>query len=127
MKLKGDWAALSVYDVDDVVRWENGDIFVLQNPCAAGITPIDTMYWGKILDPIASVISMQIDMLNSMNEMAGSMDTIAASIPTNIDDEGIVLKGADDAEYLITVDDSGETPELDVTLIVPEEAEGGET
>lgn len=117
MKLKGDWTALGSYDVDDVVRWENGDIFVLQEPCAAGITPVDTMYWGKILDPIASVISMQIDMLNSMNEMA-------ASIPTNIDESGISLKGTDDAEYLITIDDSGETPELEVTLI---EAEGGET
>lgn len=123
MKLKGDWNGSATYDADDVVRWENGDIFTLIKPCPAGITPVDTMYWGKVLDPIASVISMMIDLQNSLQN---SIAAIAQTIPTNIDDEGIVLKGTEDAEYLITVDDSGETPELDVTLI-EEEAEGGES
>lgn len=117
MKLKGDFSAETSYSVGDVVRWENGDIFKLLKPCDAGTVPVNTLYWGKILDPIASVISMVIDLMNSVSD-------IAATVPTNIDDEGIVLKGTGDAEYLISVDDSGDTPELDVTLI---EEEGGET
>lgn len=121
MKLKGDWSALVTYDVGDVVRFENGEILHLQRPCQAGTPPINTLYWGKIIGPISSVISMMIDLMNDTNT---ALTTVAASIPTNIDDEGIVLNGAEDAEYLITVDDSGETPELDVTLI---EAEDGET
>ena len=121
MKLKGDFSAETSYSVGDVVRWENGDIFQLLKPCDAGTAPVNTLYWGKILEPIAGVISMMVDMTN---DTATSLSTIAGSIPTNIDDEGIVLKGTEDAEYLITVDDSGETPELDVTLI---EEEGGES
>lgn len=117
MKLKGDFSAETSYSVGDVVRWTNGDIFKLLKPCDAGTAPVNTLYWGKILDPIASVISMVIDLMNSVSD-------IAATVPTNIDDEGIVLKGTGDAEYLISVDDSGDTPELDVTLI---EEEGGET
>ena len=116
MKLKGDFSAGTSYSVGDVVRWENGDIFQLLKPCDAGTTPVNTLYWGKILGPIAEVIYMVIDYVAEF----------AAKIPTNIDDEGIVLKGTEDAEYLITVDDSGDTPELDVALIESEEAEGGE-
>ena len=119
-KLKGDWNGTATYDADDVVRWTNGEIYTLLKPCDAGTAPTDTLYWGKILDAgLAGVISMVIDLMNSVTE-------IAATIPTNIGDESIVLKGTEDAEYLITVDDSGETPELDVTLI-EEEAEGGES
>lgn len=114
MTLKGDYSAAKTYSVGDVVRWENGDIFQLLKPCDAGTAPVNTLYWGKILKPIAEVIYMVIDYVAEF----------AAKIPTNIDDEGIVLKGSEDAEYLVTVDDSGDTPELDVTLI---EEEGGET
>ena len=125
MKLKGDWSALVTYDVGDVVRFENGEILHLERPCPAGVSPLDTLYWGKIIDPIASVISMMIDLMNDTNT---ALTTVAASIPTNIDDEGIVLKGTEDAEYLITIDDSGETPELDVALIEEESSgEGGES
>ena len=118
--LKGDYNGGTSYSVDDVVRWTNGEIYTLLEPCSAGTPCTDTLYWGKILDAgLAGVISMVIDLMNSVTE-------IAATIPTNIGDESIVLKGTEDAEYLITVDDSGETPELDVTLI-EEEAEGGES
>ena len=120
MTLKGDYSGLTPYSKDDVVRWDNGEIYRLLKPCDTGTPPTDTLYWGKILDPIASVISMVIDLMNTVN-------TAVATIPTNIDDEGIVLKGTGDAEYLISVDDSGDTPELDVTLIEEEEEEGGDT
>lgn len=120
MTLKGDYSGEVSYSVKDVVRWTNGEIYLLLKPCDAGNPPPNTLYWGKISGPIAEVISMMVDLLNNMKEMA-------AMIPTNIDDEGIVLKGTEDAEYLITVDDSGETPELELTLIEEEAAEGGES
>ena len=41
-------------------------------------------------------------------------------IPTNISQDAITLKGTGDNEYLITVDDSGDTPDLVVTLITEE-------
>ena len=124
MTLKGDYSGDVSYSVKDVVRWTNGEIYVLLKPCAAGNPPPNTLYWGKISGPIGEVISMLTDVMNSTNT---ALSTMQATIPTNIDDEGIVLKGTDDAEYLITVDDSGETPELELTLIEEEAAEGGES
>lgn len=47
MKLKGDWDSGTSYSVGDVVRYTDGVIYHLQKPCAAGITPLDTLYWGK--------------------------------------------------------------------------------
>ena len=112
--LKGDYNGGTSYSVDDVVRWTNGEIYTLLEPCSAGTPCTNTLYWGKILDAgLAGVISMMIDLMNNM-------ETLAATIPTNINDEGIVLKGTEDAEYLITVDDSGDTPDLEVTLIEEE-------
>ena len=43
-----------------------------------------------------------------------------AAIPLNINSEAIVLSGTSPKEYIITVNDEGEAPELDVTLIEPE-------
>jgi hypothetical protein len=82
------------------------------------------MYWGKILGPISQVISMMIDLMNSTNTAVAAL---AETVPTNINDESIVLKSGDN-EYLISVDATGDTPEVIAELIEPEEAaEGGET
>ena len=48
-----------------------------------------------------------------------ALNAAAATIPDNINDEAITLSTAT-ANYLITVDDSGETPELEVTAIEEE-------
>lgn len=48
-----------------------------------------------------------------------ALNAAVATIPDNISDEAITLS-TDTADYLITVDDSGETPELDVTAIEEE-------
>ena len=117
MTLKGDYSGGTSYNVKDVVRWGNGEIYVLLKPCAAGNPPPDTLYWGKISGAIGEVISMMIDLMNTMN-------TAIATIPANINDESIVLTSGDN-EYLISVDATGDTPELAVELIEPEE--GGDT
>lgn len=119
MTLKGDYSGGTSYNVKDVVRWGNGEIYVLLKPCAAGNPPPDTLYWGKISGAIGEVISMMIDLMNTMN-------TAIATIPANINDESIVLTSGDN-EYLISVDATGDTPELAVELIEPDDDEGGDT
>ena len=47
--------------------------------------------------------------------------TTMAAIPDNINDEAVTLS-TETADYLITVDDSGDTPELTVTKITEEAA-----
>ena len=106
MKLKGDWDSGTSYSVGDVVRYTDGVIYHLQNPCAAGITPLDTLYWGKADSMTAQAALFALD--------------VADAVPKNISDEAITLK-TETAEYLITVDDSGDTPELAVTEIEEEE------
>ena len=124
MTLKGDYNSGTSYSVKDVVRWENGEIYILLKPCAAGNPPPNTLYWGKISGPIAEVISMIVDLTNTMNT---AIESLAAAIPTNVGEESIVLKSGDN-EYLVSVDATGETPEVIAELIEPEEdSEGGET
>ena len=124
MNLKGDYSGEVTYSVDDVVRWENGDIFVLQKPCAAGTAPVCTRYWGKILGETALCISLMVDMSNAFNT---AIESVAATVPTNVGEESIVLKSGDN-EYLVSVDATGDSPEVIAELIEPEEvAEGGET
>lgn len=108
MKLKGTWDGETTYDVGDVVAHEDGFVYYLREPCAAGIAPVDTLYWSKLEQTLAQAALFVLD--------------IAASIPKNVSDDAISLK-TDDGEYVITVDDSGDTPELVVTA-VEEEAEG---
>ena len=111
MKLKGDWDGETTYDVGDVVRYTNGEIYCLQIACDAGVTPIDTLYWRPVSQILAQAAKFALD--------------VAALIPKNIDDESISLK-TETAEYVITVDDSGDTPELVVTEDTTEAAEAEE-
>lgn len=107
MTLKGEWGSGNSYEKGDVVSYPDGRFYqaVQDNtaPCA------DALYWVPLNSPLAECAKMCMDTLY----MAVS------TVPTNISDEAITLK-TDDGEYLITVDDSGETPELAVTAIEEE-------
>jgi len=147
MKLKGSWAAGTTYDVGDVVRYTNGDVCILQKPCKAGITPLETAFWGRADNVTTAIVNIAMDAI----EMAGGdalallEDDLTQStagkkaldahqgkvlkelidaivVPTNISDDAITLKDESDNEYLITVDASGDTPELVVTAITNESA-----
>lgn len=107
MTLKGDWDSGTSYSVGDVVRYD-GIIYHLQYACAAGITPKDTAFWGRLSADAEQAASFALDVM--------------ALIPANISDEAITLK-TDDGEYLVTVDDSGDDPELAVTKVEEEEEE----
>ncbi len=99
MKLKGMWNNEAEYAVGDVVQYIDGKAYHLQKKCPVGTTPFDTLYWSQTNQMISDVVGMILDM-----------------VPTNIDDEGIVLK-TEDAEYYVYVDDSGDTPELAVEAV----------
>jgi len=114
MKIKGAYDSGTSYSVGDVVRDTDGTIYVMFSAAAAGTDPKDTRYWNRVPQPAADAAGFAIDV----------MDSLGAAIPKNIDDEAITLK-TDDGEYLITVDDSGDTPELAVTAIEDEEEADG--
>lgn len=105
MTLKGEWSADTTYSVDDVVRYSNGNFYQMVRPGKAGVPCADALYWNILPSPLQECAKMILDM--------------TANIPQNISDEAITLK-TETAEYLITVDDSGETPELEVTEIEEE-------
>ena len=139
MKLKGAWVGDTTYDVGDVVRYSNGDVCILQKPCKAGVTPMDTKFWGKADDTTTAIVNIAMDAIeladsndpeleDDLNQSTAGKKALDAHqgkvlkemIPTNIDANSISLS-TETGEYLITVDDSGDTPELTVTAI-PEEA-----
>lgn len=109
MKLKGAYNGETTYSVGDVVQFEDGVAYLLNKPCKAGTPPVKTLCWTRLTQPLQEVVGLIMDAIGTLN------------IPQNISDEAITLKGSEDNEYLITVDDSGDTPELEVTLIEEEE------
>jgi len=111
MNYKGAYDAETSYSAGDAVVYEvDGVAYVAIEDAAAGITPHEERCWARIMQPMQDVMALLFSALGTLN------------IPDNINDEAITLK-TDDGEYLITVDDSGDTPDLAVTAI-EEEAEG---
>ena len=138
MKLKGAWDAETTYDVGDVVRYSNGDVCVLQHPCKAGITPLENRFWGRADGVTTQIVNIAMDAIeladgndpeleNDLTQTTAGKKALDAHqgkvlkemIPGNISNEAITLS-TETADYLITVDDSGDTPELVVTAITEE-------
>ena len=118
MKLKGTYSGETTYDVGDVVAYSDGNIYHLQKPCKAGTPPVETLYWGRVSQPLSEAIHMVLDAMEIEDTALG---TVAASIPTNLNDSALVLKSStasSDKEFIITVDDDGE---LTATEIEEEE------
>ena len=116
MKLKGDYDSGTSYSVGDVVRFTDGVPYI-NIKASTGIVPHNTRHWQRVGQYMDEAVLLVLDGVEMVN---GRIDDL--NIPTNINDEAIILKGTGDTEYLITVDDSGDTPELSVELI---EAESG--
>lgn len=109
MNYKGVWDSGTDYSAGDVVVFTDNVAYVAVKDPPAGAIPHDTHFWNRVDQPFQETVIM----------FKGMFESIANSVPKNIDDQGITLK-TDDGEYLITVDDSGETPELEVTAIEEE-------
>ena len=113
MKLKGDYNPGTAYVVGDVVRFTDGVPYINIKGCT-GEVPHNTAYWQRVGQYMDEAVLLVLD----------GVEMVGGKIPTNNNDEAIVLKGTGDNEYLITVDDSGDTPELSVELI--EDESGGD-
>ena len=70
MNVKGTWAIGTSYSVGDVVKYM-GTWYHLQKPCAAGVTPHDTAYWGR-KDPQVDGLT---ELAESATENAGHVKT----------------------------------------------------
>ena len=121
MTLKGEWNDGTSYSQGDVVRYSNGTIYICVRDCGAGTPCADALYFNPLSSPLCECAKMILD---SQGSLATAIQNVAESIPTNIDDDSIVLKSGDN-EYLVSVDATGDTPELAVELI--EAAEGDDT
>lgn len=97
MTLKGDYNPSTQYAEGDVVRFQDAGYVAKES--TTGIPPTKDSVWRRLDQDLWDVVDMILD--------------VAA---LNVTDESIVLKGTD-GEYLITVDDSGDTPELAVDAI----------
>ena len=112
MKLRGTYSGETTYDIGDVVMYTDGVSYHLQKPCKAGVPPVDTLYWGRVSQPICEAVKLILD----------AMEIESASIPTNLSEDALVLKSSTEGstkEFIITVDDEGELTATELT-------EGGE-
>lgn len=105
MIYKGAYDGSASYSIGDVVVFTDGIPYVLYAAAAAGTTCHDTHAWNRLVGPMGDAVVM--------------FHEAFTKVPKNIDDEAITLS-TDTADYLITVDDSGDTPELAVTKIEEE-------
>jgi len=114
MKLKGTWDPETTYAIGDVVVYPvDNVVYHLQKLCHAGTTPFDSLYWRRLGQEAGEIVIMMMDLFEELFNR----------IPSNINDESIVLSGTEGRDYIITVDDSGDTPELAVDLIETEEGD----
>jgi len=128
MKLKGNYSADTSYSPGDVVVYDNV-VYYLQYPEIPGSTPKDTHCWGRLNQPLAEAVMLMMDAVGIANDNAAAR-TQAEIEKYFLNDQTLILKaGEDDAvtSYAITVDDSGDTPELAVEEIVEDDEEEAET
>ena len=117
MKIKGSYSPDVSYSVGDVVR-SDGAIYVLQKPATAGTDPKNDLYWSRVLGVVADAASFAIDAMEAADEAA------AAEVEKYfINDQTLILKageGTDEKSYAVTVDATGDTPELAVEEVTEE-------
>lgn len=107
MNLKGLWNAGITYDAGDVVAYQDAGYVAKEGN--GGIPPTVDRVWRRLDQDLWDVVDMILDAQAEAIELVNS----------RITEESIALK-TDTGDYLITVDDSGETPELEVTAIEEE-------
>jgi len=112
MKLKGDYNPATQYSKGDVVRWTDGTSMELIADSATGIPPTDTANWSRLPQYMWDVVTLILD----------SIDISKAVLDSRITEDAIALKGAGDEpkDYVVTVDESDDTPALAVTEVTEE-------
>ena len=108
MKLKGDYSSVASYSKGDVVRWTDGTVMMAKES-VTGVPPTRTQEWERLPQYMWDVVTLILD----------SIDISKATLDSRISEDAIALKGAGDEpkDYVITVDESGDTPDLAVTEV----------
>lgn len=110
MKLKGDYNSCTSYSKGDVVRWTDGTCMEAKESMT-GIPPTDTGRWSRLPQYMWDVVTLILD----------SIDISKAELDSRITEDTIALKGqGGETDYLLTIDDSGDTPELDIDAVTEE-------
>lgn len=125
MKLKGNYSEGTSYNVGDIVIYDN-NVYIKHREGTAG-SPKDTHCWDLLDQNLGDAVMLMMDAIGLATASAGA-SAEAALERYFINDQTLILKaGEDDDEksYAITVDASGDTPELAVEEVV-EEDEGGD-
>ena len=116
MKLKGNYSADASYSIGDIVIFDGVVYYKFQDGIAG--SPKDTHCWLRLNQPLAESVMLMMDVLAMANE-----NTAASIEKYFIDDQTLILtagEGEDEKSYAITVDASGDTPELAVAEVEEE-------
>ena len=106
MKYKGAYSDEVSYDVGDVVIYTDGVPYCLQATAVVGTKPHNTLYWNRMLGPVAECVVLFHDMfsglLSDVAETKGAVDAVI------FDNKTLILDSSTEAstkKYAITVDD----------------------
>ena len=111
MKLRGDYKPDVQYSAGDVVRWTDGTAMMAKET-VTGVPPTRTQEWERLPQYMWDVVSLILD----------SIDISKATLDSRITEDAIALKGAGDnpKDYVVTIDESGDDPDLAVTEVTEE-------
>lgn len=104
MNLKSKYDPVETYNEGDVVPYQEAGY--VARCTVSGIPPTVDRCWRRLDQDLWDVVDMVLD----------AQKNAIAVLNSRITEESIALK-TDTADYLITVDDSGDSPELAVTAI----------
>ena len=113
MKYKGAYSDEVSYNVGDVVIYTDGVPYCLQATAVVGTKPHDTLYWDRMLGPVADCVVLFHDMFSGLlSDVAGAKSDITEInnvVDTVIFDSKTLILGssteASTKKYAITVDD----------------------
>lgn len=137
MKYKGAYSDEVSYAIGDVVIYTDGVPYCLQATAVVGTKPHDTLYWDRMLGPVADCVVMFHDMfsglLSDVAETSGVVDEIKDVVDTVIfDSKTLILESSTEAstkKYAITVDDDDglAATEIEAEGADADAEEGGES
>ena len=109
MEYKGAYDSSAEYAAGAVVVADDGIAYHAFKTPPTGTAPQNTYYWERLVQPLADTVTLFHSFL------AGVKASTDASNAVIFDGNTLILgvEGSDD-KYAITVDDSGDTPDLSV-------------
>jgi len=118
MKLKGTYNADTSYSVGDIVVYDGGVFYKYKVGPAGSASPKDTHEWNRLQQPLDEIVLLMMDAIGLAGE-----ETKNEVEKYFINDQTLILKageGEDEKSYAVTVDATGDTPELAVEEVTEE-------